>query len=61
MFYTCDCLSTAEDPHVAIVTDKHELGADAHVDTAQEHDGSGQHAPQHQEEQGPGQHHKKCF
>ena len=61
IIFTSDRLAAAENPHVTVVSDEHELAADTHVDTAQEHDGSGQHAPQHQEEQGPGQHHKKCF
>ena len=38
---------------MTVVTNKHELAADTHVDTAQEHDGSGHHAPQQQEEESP--------
>ena len=38
---------------MAVVPDEHELAADAHVDTAEEHDRPRHHAPQHQEEQGP--------
>ena len=38
---------------MTIVTNKHELATDTHVDAAQEHDGSGHDAPQEQEEQSP--------
>ena len=48
---TCDSLSAAEYPHMSIVSNKHELAADAHVHAAQNHDGPRQHAPQHQEEE----------
>ena len=44
--FTRDSLATAENPHMTVVTNKHELAADTHVDTAQEHDGSGHDAPQ---------------
>ena len=46
LIFTCDSLATAENPHVTIITNKHKLAADTHVDTAQEHDGSGHDAPQ---------------
>ena len=38
---------------MTVVTNKHELAADTHVDTAKEHDGSGHYAPQQQEEESP--------
>ena len=38
---------------MAVVPDEHELAADAHVDTAEEHDRPRHHAPQHQEEESP--------
>ena len=46
LIFTCDSLATAENPHVAVVTNKHKLATDTHVDAAQEHDGSGHDAPQ---------------
>ena len=49
--FTCNGLSAAEYPHVSIISDEHELAADAHVHAAQNHDGPRQHAPQHQEEE----------
>ena len=51
MIFTCDSLATAENPHVTIVTNKHKLAADTHVDTAEEHDGARHDTPQQQEEQ----------
>ena len=38
---------------MTVVTNEHELAADTHVDTAQEHDGPGHDAPQEQEEERP--------
>ena len=49
--FTCNGLSAAEYSHVSIISDEHELAADAHVHAAQNHDGPRQHAPQHQEEE----------
>ena len=46
LIFTSDSLATAENPHMSVVTNKHELAADTHVDTAEEHDGSWHHAPQ---------------
>ena len=51
--FTSNSFPAAEDPHVAVVPDEHELAADTHVDTAQEHDGPGHDAPQEQEEERP--------
>ena len=45
--FTCNGLSAAEYSHVSIISDEHELAADTHVDTAEEHDGPRHHAPQH--------------
>ena len=44
---TCDGLPAAEYPHMSIVSDEHELAADAHVHPAKDHDRTGHHAPQH--------------
>ena len=38
---------------MTVIPDEHELAADTHVDTAEEHDGPRHHAPQHQEEESP--------
>ena len=43
---TSDSLAATENPHMTVVANKHELAADTHVDTAQEHDGSRHDAPQ---------------
>ena len=53
IIFTSDRLAAAENPHVTVVSDEHELAADTHVDTAEEHDGPGQDTPQHQEEERP--------
>ena len=36
---------------MTIITNEHELAADTHIDTADEHDGARDHAPEHQVEQ----------
>ena len=48
---TCHSFSTTEDSHVTIITNEHELAADAHVDATESHYGTWHDAPYHQEEQ----------